>query len=67
MLDADLDEDEVIPVSIASWFVDEIEEDHIEFATPIFSKMCNMLADEVEAERILIPVGCVKKIRRSSR
>ncbi len=52
MLDADLDEDEVIPVSIANWIVDEIEEDHIEFATPIFSKIYNMLADEVEAERI---------------
>ena len=52
MLDADLDEDEVIPVSIATWIVDEIEEDQIEFATPIFSKMYNMLADEVEKEHV---------------
>src|SRR6056300_1957043 len=52
MLDADLDEEEVIPVSIATWIVDEIEEDQIEFATPIFSKMYNMLADEVEKEHV---------------
>ena len=52
MLDADLDEEEVTTVSIAAWIVDEIEEDQIEFATPIFSKMYNMLADEVEKEHV---------------
>ena len=51
MLDADLDEEEVIPVSIATWIVDEIEEDQM-IATPVFSKMYNMLADEVEKEHV---------------
>ena len=52
MLDSDLDEEEVVPVAIANWIVDELEEDHIEFLNPIYAKMYNLLADEIEQERI---------------
>ena len=52
MLDADLDEEEVVPVAIANWFVDELEEDHIEFLNPIYARMYNLLADQIEQERI---------------
>ena len=52
MLDSDLDEEEVVPVAIANWIVDELEEDYIEFLNPIYAKMYNLLADEIEQERI---------------
>ena len=52
MLDSDLDEEEVVPVAIANWIVDELEEDHIEFLNPIYAKIYNLLADEIEQERI---------------
>ena len=52
MLDADLDEEEVVPVAIANWIVDELEEDHIEFLNPIYARMYNLLADQIEQERI---------------
>jgi DNA primase len=52
MLDSDLDEEEVVPVAIANWIVDELEEDHIEFLNPIYAKMYNLLVDEIEQERI---------------
>jgi DNA primase len=52
MLDSDVDEEEVVPVAIANWIVDELEDDHIEFLNPIYAKMYSLLVNEIEEERI---------------
>lgn len=53
MLDADLEEeDDVIPVAIANWIADELEEDAIEFEVPVFAKMFAMLVAELDEERM---------------
>jgi len=52
LLDEELDEDEVIPVSIASWVVDELEVDQIEFEDPLFKRIYEMAVAEIDEERI---------------
>lgn len=52
LLDEELDEDEVIPVSIASWVVDELEVDQIEFEDPLYRRIYQMVVAEIDEERI---------------
>ena len=52
LLDEELDEDEVIPVSIASWVVDELEVDQIEFEDPLYKRIYEMAVAEIDEERI---------------
>ena len=43
MLDDTLEEDDVVPISIAEWVIAEIEDDGIIFATPIYAQIFKML------------------------
>ena len=52
MLDDTLEEDDVVPISIAEWVIAEIEDDGIIFATPIYAQIFKMLLEEVDKEHI---------------
>ncbi len=52
MLEEGLEEEDAVPITIAEWAIDEIEEDGISFVTPIFAKIYAMLLEEVDGEHI---------------
>lgn len=52
MLDDSLDPDEVVPIPIAEWVVGELEDDHITFQDPIFSRMFSLLIEELDQEYV---------------
>ncbi len=52
MLDDTLEEDDVVPITIAEWVIAEIEDDGIIFATPIYAQIFKMLLEEVDKEHI---------------
>ena len=57
MLDADLDEEEVIPVSIATWIVDEIEEDQMNLQHLYFLKCTT--CSPMRLKRSMFPIRLV--------
>ena len=52
MLEEGLEEEDAVPITIAEWAIDEIEEDSITFVTPVFAKIYAMLLEEVDGEHI---------------
>jgi len=52
MLEEGLEDEDVVPITIAEWVIDEIEEDGISFVTPIFAKIYALLLEEVDGEHI---------------
>ena len=52
MLEEGLEEEDAVPITIAEWAIDEIEEDSITFVTPVFAKIYAMLLEEVDREHI---------------
>ena len=52
MLEEGLEDEDAVPISIAEWVIDEIEEDGISFVTPIFAKIYALLLEEVDGEHI---------------
>jgi DNA primase len=52
MLEEGLEDEDVVPITIAEWAIDEIEEDGISFVTPIFAKIYALLLEEVDGEHI---------------
>jgi len=52
MLEEDLDPEEVVPISITEWAVENIEKDNIPFETPIFQRMYDLVKTELEAGHV---------------
>ena len=52
MLEEDLDPEEVVPISITEWAVENIEKDNIPFETPIFQRMYDLVKSELEAGHV---------------
>lgn len=53
MLEEGLEEEEdAVPITIAEWAIDEIEDDGIAFVTPVFAKIYAMLLEEVDGEHV---------------
>ena len=52
MLEEGIDEEDVVPISIAEWIVDEVEDDGIVFSVPIFDKIYKMILEEVDGEHV---------------
>jgi len=52
MLEEGLEDEDAVPITIAEWVIDEIEEDGISFVTPIFAKIYALLLEEVDGEHI---------------
>jgi len=52
MLEEDLDPEEVVPISITEWAVENIEKDNIPFETPIFQRMYDLVKAELEAGHV---------------
>jgi len=52
MLEEDLDPEEVVPISITEWAVENIEKDNIPFQTPIFQRMYDLVKSELEAGHV---------------
>ncbi len=46
------EEDDAVPITIAEWAIDEIEDDGIAFVTPVFAKIYAMLLEEVDGEHV---------------
>src|SRR6056300_351659 len=52
MLEEDLDPEEVVPISISEWAVENIEKDNIPFETPVFQRMYDLVKVELEAGHV---------------
>ena len=52
MLEEDLDPEEVVPISITEWAVENIEKDSIPFETPVFQRMYDLVKAELEAGHV---------------
>ena len=52
MLEEDLDPEEVVPISITEWAVENIEKDNIPFETPVFQRMYDLVKVELEAGHV---------------
>lgn len=52
MLEEDLDPEEVVPISITEWAVENIDKDKIPFETPVFQRMYDLVKAELEAGHV---------------
>ena len=52
MLEEDLDPEEVVPISITEWTVENIDKDKIPFETPVFQRMYDLVKAELEAGHV---------------
>jgi DNA primase len=52
MLEEDLDPEEVVPISITEWVLENIEKDSIPFETPVFQRMYDLVKAELEAGHV---------------
>lgn len=52
MMEEELDPEEARAITVAEYIVDEIEEDHVTFAEPLFHEVYEMLVEELDGEHI---------------
>lgn len=61
MVEEDIDEEEAIPVTLAEWVADELDEEPTTFADPLFAEMYEMLLDEMDKGGVPPPEWWVRQ------